>query len=145
MTFNKYRKALLLFFFLSCAFVGCKQPHRASAEATFVLSKYAEFQDHIGETVTLIGRYENLNVNQRADAEPTYTGRIQIVTSDSIGILLETHDLGLRDETEIKKFLGKKVAVTGVISDNCLAWGNGEMASIVAPCIRNIESIDLEE
>lgn len=124
-----------------CSSGGGAKPTVATSGTPLVV-RYGNqsFQD---VEVQLVGRYQEMNVNKRTQGDPIYNGRVQIMTQDSIYVMLETHETGLRQASEIEQYRGKIVAVHGTLNDNCLAWGNGEIASIVGPCIRDIKSIEL--
>jgi hypothetical protein len=123
---------------------NCKRvpASETTSKSSDAILSYAEFTDHLNETVTIRGTYERYNVSKRPD-NPIYSERIQLLLNDSIGILLEVDVKGLRTQVEIDRLEGKTVDVTGTISDNCVAWGNGDIASIVAPCITKITDIKL--
>jgi hypothetical protein len=94
--------------------------------------------------ISVEGTYEELNVKQRKDGVPRYVGRVTIRRTDGSSVLLETHKKGIRPAAEIARFRGKRVIVRGdAFYKRCLAWGDGQRASIVGPCMRKIVSISV--
>lgn len=131
------KQFILLFLIGSISLSGCK-PGEKTKTVRVPVTDNAMFEENKGNIVTLIGTYEELNVNKRPGGEPTYIGRAMIRLSDGAYVLLETHDAGIRPTDEIAQMKGKKVKVKGTAELDCLCWGNGEMASIVGHCIRDI-------
>lgn len=94
------------------------------------------------EGVRIDGVYEQLNV-KKGPGDPVYNGRAGIRDGDMFW-LLDTHDMGIRSPEELKKFTGKRVRVWAESAENhCTAWGDGNEASIVAPCLRYVQNIEL--
>jgi len=93
---------------------------------------------------TVVGCYRELNVKQKADGVPRYVGRVVLVLENGDRVLLETHDEGIRPADEIETFRDRKVSVVAAeLTESCQAWGDEATASIVGPCLRGIESIEL--
>lgn len=91
--------------------------------------------------ILLEGKYELLNVSQRSD-RVVYNGRVQIILLDGFSVCLERNKAGIRSESEINNFKGKKVRVKGILLNNVQIWGNGLEACLAMPCITEIKSIE---
>jgi hypothetical protein len=95
-----------------------------------------------GRVVAVVGVYTPMNLNRRADSPPLYGDRIQLLLRDGQSVMLEAGDRGIRDAVEIERFTGRRVRAEGVFESDCLAWGDGTIASIVGPCLRNISRLE---
>jgi len=100
-------------------------------------------QELDGKEVVVEGRYLEMNVQKRPNAEPVYVGRVYLMLEDSTTVMLETQDEGYRPKDEIELYRNQKVRVTGTYYQWCNAWGDGSQASIVGACIKEIKSLEL--
>lgn len=102
------------------------------------------WQDQIkkydNQLVVIKGLYAELNVSQKT-TRISYVGRVKIVLNDNSFIILETDEKGIRSPEEISRFKDKQVMVTGTLHAQTYAWGDGSQATIVGPCILNIQTI----
>lgn len=90
------------------------------------------------------GEYRKLNVAAHPGAQPRYVGRAKLVSDGGRVFLIETHEKGVRLQEELSSFEGKRVEIHAQrLEKHCHAWGDGQASTIVAPCLRGIESIEL--
>lgn len=123
--------------------IGASCQTKSALKDDFVVKNSTDFEAHTGKKVVVEGIYRQMNVNKRVNGNPTYIGRAQLELSDGMFAMIETHDKGIRTPEEIALYEGKIVRVTGKIGLHCLAWGNGEVASIVGHCITDISEVKL--
>ncbi len=140
---NKISIALLTILWSSCS--TTTPVNNVENDHSVIITNYTQFKKHEGKEVTLTGTYKELNVNKRPGGKPSYIGRAYIQLTDSAAVLLETDEKGYRTDEEIAHMKGRIVEVTGTINDHCNAWGNGDMATIVAPCITGLKGLQLAE
>jgi hypothetical protein len=94
-----------------------------------------------GRSVAVVGIYALIDLNKNPNRPPVYGGRVHLELRDGRYVMLEAGDAGIRDEVEIERMRGKRVRVEGVFRAHCLAWGDGAVASIAGPCLRDVKTI----
>jgi hypothetical protein len=92
--------------------------------------------------VAVIGIYQPMNLSKRTDRPAVHVGRMQLILRDGQSVMLEAGDRGIRDADEIERFSGRQVRVEGLFDSHCLAWGDGSVATIAGPCLRNISRVE---
>jgi hypothetical protein len=97
-----------------------------------------QLQQHLGQTVRLVGTYQQLNVHKRLDRPPTYRGNAYVTLDDGHAVALESLS-SVRDAAEIARFEGKRVQVIGTLFGPSY---NPSVASLVMPSISDIQSIE---
>lgn len=104
------------------------------------------FKKNDGKKIVLVGTYTPMMLPQskRPGSPMIASGRVSI-NLGQYEIALDRDKKGFRDSTEVKKFSGKKVKVTGTASKMSTLWGNGEEQSIIMPAILDIKKIELSE
>lgn len=104
------------------------------------------FKKNDGKKIILIGTYTPMMLpkSKRPGSPMIPSGRVSI-NLDRYEIALDRDKKGYRDSTEVKKFSGKKVKVTGTASKMTTLWGSGQEQSIVMPAILEVKNIELAE
>ena len=114
-------------------------------ELTEVKTK-AEAEKNWDKKVVLVGTYETMMLpkSARPNSELISSPRI-IIKIDGDEIALDRGEKGIRGDEEKKKFLGKKVKVTGTLRKFATLWGDGTESSIIMNCITDIKSVEPAE
>jgi hypothetical protein len=98
----------------------------------------------VGTLVRVIGKYRQVDVRYIQDPPPEYKGHVLIVLDDGGKIFFYPpwHSKAIRSSDEIAQFENKRVVVVGKILRRLPSYPRGS-ASIVAPCLVAIESIEI--
>ncbi|MFL9453057.1 MULTISPECIES: hypothetical protein [Nostocales] len=98
----------------------------------------------VGIPVRVIGKYRQVDVRYRQTPPPQYKGHVLIVLDDGGKIFFYPpwHSKAIRSSNEIAQFENKRVVVVGKILPIMPPYPR-DAASIVAPCVVAIESIEL--
>lgn len=95
------------------------------------------------ETSTLMGIYREFDARMKQMGAPVYSGYAAVELED--GTLVNLYPLwhkdALREEDERRKYVGKKVLVSGVVFYEAPEDPKGG-TSLLAPCIMEISSIN---
>ncbi|MBC8754326.1 hypothetical protein H2O64_06560 [Kordia sp. YSTF-M3] len=100
------------------------------------------------ESATLTGVYTKCTISQRGQAK--HSGHYKIVVNDTLEVILLPPYLkeAIRPKEEFQKFEGKKVTVTGIITEDT-SFSEPSLEeqplSVDIPCFITIESIQLAE
>ncbi|MFQ5334510.1 MAG: hypothetical protein ACE5DN_00385, partial [Flavobacteriales bacterium] len=87
------------------------------------------------KTVRVEGRYELLETGE--------VSRSIIRLVDGRYVMLEAYGKEQRPSAEVNTYLHKKVAVVGVLFKQCQSKDNAGKTLVTAPCLRNLDHIEL--
>jgi hypothetical protein len=112
------------------------------AQAGPVVASQDDVELHAGGAAVVEGTYEQQDVRMmQANPETLYKGHAAVVLSDGVRVFLypPQEDEAIRDAAEIERFEHRTVRASGLLLD-----GNpGEGAVIDAPCLLDVETIEL--
>lgn len=115
-----------------------------SAQAGPIVASQDDVELHAGGTAVVEGTYEQQDVRMmQANPDTLYKGHVAVVLSDGVRVFLHPpqEDEAVRDADEIERFEHRTVRASGLLLD-----GNpGEGAVIDAPCLLDVETIELVE
>jgi len=101
-----------------------------------------------GKQVRVIGKYSQVEVSQRPSPSPyppVYKGHVAIILADRAEVFLHPtwYPNAIRPAEEIARYNHKKVVVVGKMVPEAPESPEGA-ASIIAPCMLTIDSIELQ-
>jgi len=98
-----------------------------------------------GKQVRVIGKYSQVDVRQRPSPPPVYQGHVAIILADRAKVFLHPawHPNAIRPAEEIARYNHKKVVVVGKMVPEAPESPEGA-ASLIAPCMLTIDSIELQ-
>lgn len=96
-----------------------------------------------GTLVRIVGKYKQVDVRY-INVPPIYEGHVKVVLDDGTGIFFYPpwHSKAIRTSEEIAQFENKRVVVVGKILPKIPPYPH-YAASIVAPCLVTIESLEI--
>ncbi|HBR73348.1 MAG TPA: histidine kinase [Cyanobacteria bacterium UBA11159] len=99
-----------------------------------------------GKKVRVIGRYAQVNVQQRQDIPPLYIGHTAVDLEDGSGIFIYPgwHPNAIRSQSEIARYENQRVVVVGTVVPKMPknpSYPNA--ASLIGPCFLSIDSIEM--
>lgn len=94
-----------------------------------------------GQKVKIYGTYTEMNLSKRPGSKPVFGGRVNLILEDSSYVMMDCDNAGIRNQEEIEKWRDKNVVAIGLLKARCNAWGDGSQATIVGPCLVQIETI----
>lgn len=102
----------------------------------------ADLEQAWGQPVTIVGTYRvmMLPTSARPGSASVPSQRVAIHVGSRV-LALEVQDRGLRPADEKRRFLDRRVAVTGTVHQRVQLWGAPDEAAIVMPAIVQITSI----
>ncbi|MBO9701821.1 MAG: hypothetical protein J7604_16560 [Sporocytophaga sp.] len=107
-----------------------------------------EIKENQGKDLTVVGTYKPVSLNQKPGTVE-YSGHYKIEVNDTLSIVLlpPYNSESKRPTDEIQKFEGKRVKVSGIISDKTYmeppSIQNAPL-TLSLPCFTEIKSIELE-
>jgi len=103
-------------------------------------TKFSELESKLGERVTVVGIYKEINGAQRP-GKYYPSGRACLRLEDGDSITLEIQDAGIRPKEEMETLRDQKVSITGKYVGWQTLWGDGTQASIVSHCVVDITEV----
>ncbi|HEY8401455.1 MAG TPA: hypothetical protein VIK89_09350 [Cytophagaceae bacterium] len=138
------RKIVIVIVAITFVLCQCQKRNMMSG-----ITSVEEIKQNQGKEITVTGIYKPVSLHQKP-GKTEYTGHYKIEVNDSLSVILlpPYNPESKRPSEEVKKYEGKKVKVTGIVTDKTYMEApsiDNAPLTLSTPSFTEIKSIELAE